>query len=422
MPDKQRRQFLKATALGSMAAMAGCLGGGGDDTDLNYVHPSYFGADAEDIVPMFEEQEDVSVSTQSSPGDATSTREYYVNQFVAESGDFDIGNMDIIWPGEFASNGWAAEMEDPEGHTDNMLQTPVDAMTIDGSMYGMPLHTDANALYYRTDKLEEYGYDGPPETFMELVDMAQDILDQDDEIENGYIWQGGTNEGLTIMWLNWVWGMGGEVYDGDSVTVNSEEGVAALQHAVDLIHEHNVTPEFMPSSSTDENRETFQQGNTLFMRNWPYAVALMNEDGSDVAGDFTVAPLPTSEDNPDAQNSCLGGWNLFINANAQNAELAQDFATFASSLEIQERLAQEHSRLPVRQEVYENEEIRNEFEELALFEDILGRTNARPGLADYPTFSEIVFTQANNALVQSKTPQEALDDAQSEIEDQIDEA
>lgn len=416
---QRRRTFVKGAAMAGLAGLAGCLGGGDSDGGLNYVHPSYFGADAEDVVPMFEEEFDEDVSTQSSPGEATSTREYYVNQFVAESGDFDIGNMDIIWPGEFAGLGWATEMGDPEGHTDNMLETPVDAVTIDGTMYGMPLHTDANALYYRHDKLEEYGYDEPPETFSELVDMAQDILDQDDEIENGYVWQGGTNEGLTIMWLNWVWGMNGEVYDGNEVTVNSDEGVEALQHAVDLIHEYEVTPEHIPSSATDENRETFQQGNTLFMRNWPYAVSLMNEDGSDVQGDFSVAPLPTHEDHPDAANSCLGGWNLFINTYSENQELAQQFATFMASLEIQEHLAREHSRLPVRQEVYENDEIRDEFEELALFEDILDRTRARPSLEDYPTFSEIVFTQANNALVESKTPQEALDDAQAEIDEEI---
>lgn len=441
MPNQQRRQLLKATAFGGIAALAGCLGDDGDDDagtgddgsdagngtgeasgELNYVHPSYFGADAADLVPMFEEGRNISVSTQSSPGDATSTREYYVNQFIAESGDFDVGNMDIIWPGEFAGNQWAAEMEDPEGHTDNMLNTPVDAMMVDGAMYGMPLHTDANALYYRTDKLEEYGYDGPPETYTELVNMAEEILEEDDEITNGYVWQGGTNEGLTIMWLNWVWGMDGEVWDGDSVTVNHEEGVAALQHAVDLIHEYEITPEFMPSSATDENRETFQQGSTLFMRNWPYAVSLMNEEGSPVQGDFSVAPLPTHEDHPDAHNSCLGGWNLFINANAQNVGAAQEFATFAASLEAQEHLAREHSRLPVREEVYENEEIREEFEELALFENILERTRARPPLISYPTFSEIVFTEANRALVQDKTPQEALDDAQEEIEASIDEA
>lgn len=423
MSDTHRRRLLKAIALGGSGALAGCFGGGdggdgGGSDELQYVYPGYFGADAEDLVPAFEEQSGVEVSTQQIAPEAAAAREYYVNQFVAQSSDFDVGNMDIIWPGEFAANDWAAEMNDPENHTENMIETPVEAVTIDDTLYAMPIHTDANALYYRSDVLEEYGYE-PPETYMELVETAQDIMEQDDEDWNGYVWQGGTNEGLTIMWLNWLWGMGGSVEQGEEIVVNSEEGVAALQHAVDLIHEYGVTPGHVPSSSTDENRETFQQGNTLFMRNWPYAVSLMNEEGSEVRGQFDVAPLPTHESQPDAANSCLGGWNVFINAFAQNAEAAQQFATFMSSVEAQEIMALEHSRLPVRREIYEDEEAREQFELLEVFEGILDRTQARPAIEAYPTFSEIVYTQANNALVQEKTPQEALDDAQSRIDDDI---
>lgn len=417
MQKHNRRSFIKAAAAGTTVAVAGCLGGNDDDDTFRYIFPSYFGTDAEDIVPMFEEEFDVEVSQESSPGEATSTREYYVNQLIGQSGDFNIGNMDIIWPGEFAENGWAAEIEDPEGHTENMLDTPVEAVTIDDALYAMPLHTDANALYYRSDKLEEYGYDDPPETYMELVEIAQDIMDQDDEIDTGYIWQGGTNEGLTIMWFNWLWGMGGDVEQGDEIIVNTEEGYAALQHAVDLIHEYEITPEGMAASDTDDNVQTYQQGSTLFMRNWPFAIAEMAD--SDIGGDYSVAELPTHEDHPDAENACLGGWSIFINPYAENADLAQEFATFVSSLEVQEHLAREHSRLPVREEIYEDEEIREEFEEMVLLEDVLDRTRARPPVENYPELSEIIFTQANEALTQDKTPEEALDDAQEQIDEEV---
>jgi multiple sugar transport system substrate-binding protein len=419
MARPDRRNFIKAAAVGATAAVAGCMGGDddGDDDTFRYIFPSYFGTDAEDIVPMFEDEYDVEVSMESSPGEATSTREYYVNQLVGQAGDFNVGNMDIIWPGEFAGNEWALEIEDPEGHTDNMLETPVEAVTIDGTLSAMPLHTDANALYYRHDKLEEHGYDDPPETYMELVDMAQDIIDQDDEIETGYIWQGGTNEGLTIMWFNWLWGMGGDVEEGDEIVVNSQEGYDALQHAVDLIHEYEITPDSVPASDTSDNVEMYQQGETLFMRNWPFAISEMED--SDIGGDYSVAELPTHEDHPDADNACLGGWSVFINAFSGNTELSQDFATFMTSLEVQEHLAREHSRLPVREEVYEDEEIREEFEEMVMLEDILDRTRARPTIEDYPALSEIIFTQANEALTQDKTPEEALDDAQDQIDDDI---
>ena len=447
---KGRRQFVTTVAGGSIALLAGCAGGGGGGegggdgsggdggsngsngsdggggdggtSTLNYVYPGYFSNDAKSLVPMFEEKHgSISVDSQQTPSDASSTRQYYVNQFVSGASSFDVGNMDVIWPAEFAQNGWAAEMSDPEGHTENMLQTPLDAVTVDGTLYGMPIHTDANALYYRTDLLEEYGYSEPPSTYMELVNVAKDIKEQSDQDLNGYIWQGGANEGLTIMWLNWLWGMGGSVRQDGNLVVNTEKGIAALQHAVDLIHEHKVTPESIPASSTDQNRQTFQQGNTIFMRNWPYAVALMNEDGSAVKNKFDVAPLPNQEGNPDAQNSCLGGWNLFINANAKNSDAALTFASFMASMKAQETMALEHSRLPVRQELYSDEYFK-QAPLLKKFANIVDQTSARPATPKYSTFSEIVYSNCNAALVQEKSPEQALNDAQKDIDTKVNNA
>ena len=445
--DNNRRAFIKAVAGGSAVLLAGCSGdgdgnGGGngngngngtsgngdgstptaESMELTYVYPGYFSADAKDLVPMFQESaSNITIDSQQTPSNASSTRQYYVNQFVSGASSFDVGNMDVIWPAEFAKNNWAAEMPDPENRTDAMLQTPIDSVTVDGTLYGMPIHTDANALYYRTDLLEQHGYSEPPKTYMELVNMAQDIKKKSDKDLNGYIWQGGSNEGLTIMWLNWLWGMGGGVRKDGDLVVNSDKGIAALQHAVDLIHEYNVTPESIPASSTDQNRQTFQQGNTIFMRNWPYAVSLMNEDGSAVKGKFDVAPMPKQEGHPDAKNSCLGGWNLFMNASAQSKEASQQFASFMASKKAQENLALEHSRLPVRKDLYTDEYF-EQAPQLETFASIVEQTSARPATAKYSTFSEIVYSNCNAALVQEKSPEQALNDAQQEIDSEVNNA
>ncbi|MFC6963679.1 ABC transporter substrate-binding protein [Halocatena marina] len=423
---RKRRQLLKGIAVGSTTLFAGCLGSSGDNTggsdgqtEIKYVYPGYFSSDAKDLLAMFDEQaKKVTISAQKTPAESSSTRKYYVNQFISQASSFDVGNMDVVWPSEFATNGWAATVKDPKGLTDTMLKTPVESVTIDGSLYGMPIHTDANALYYRTDLLKEAGFNEPPKTYMELVKMAKKIKKTSEKDLNGYIWQGGSNEGLTIMWLNWLWGMGGSVRQNGTLTVNTKKGIDALSHAVDLIHKHGVTPQSVPSSSTDENRKTFQQGNTIFMRNWPYAYALMNEDGSQVKGKFDVAPLPKAKGSPNAKNSCLGGWNIFINNNSKHTETAQQFANFMASKQAQKNMALEHSRLPVRTDLYTDEYF-NEAEHLKLFKEIVEQTSARPSTPKYSAFSKIVYTECNKALVESKSPKKALDDAQNQIDNQI---
>ena len=446
----RRRQFIKGIGVGGATLLAGCTGGGdggsgtgttgggsgdggsgdgssggggsgGGSASLKFVHTSSFSGAIGELGPQFDEQaSNIEFSASGTPSESTTTRKYYVNQFVSQSSDFDLGMMDVIWPAEFVNNEWATKVQDPEGHTDAMLETPVEAATIDGELYGMPVFTDANALYYRKDLLDKYDYEAP-KTYMELVNIAQDIMPKEDSINNGYIWQGGANEGLTIMWLNWLWGYGGSVQKDGKLKVNSEKGVMALQHAVDLIHEYGVTPESVPASGTDGNRQTFQQGGTLFMRNWPYAVSLMNSDDSAIKDKFAVAKMPKAEGHPNAENSCLGGWNIFVNAFSENPSAAQRFATYMASKPVQETLALEFSYLPVREDLYTDEYF-EQAPNLETFAEVLQQTSARPSTPQYSTFSEIVYTECNKALVQNKSPQKALDDAQKQIDSEVNNA
>ncbi|MXV61874.1 extracellular solute-binding protein [Natronorubrum sp. JWXQ-INN-674] len=385
---------------------------------LRYLYPGYFESDAKAQIPLFEDESGITVTDEQTPAHATGTRKTYTTLFDHDETQFDVGHMDVIWPTYFSENEWAEPVDDRENYTDDMIKVQVDTVTVDGELRAMPIHTDANVLYYREDKLEEYGYSAPPKTDSELVDIAQDILDRDDEIEHGFIWQGGQNEGLTIMWLNWLWGRNGDLVDGDDIVVDTKAGVDALRHAVNLIHVYDVTPESVTHSSTDKNRKTFQTGNTLFMRNWPYAVSRL-DDGTPVSDDFSVAPLPVHEEHPDANNACLGGWNLFINPESDQKAAAQEFLEWMASEEVQRRLALDHSRLPVRKSVYDDEDVREEFETLDVFEQALEQSQSRPSITQYPRFSEIVFTECNAALCQEKTPSQALSDAQSKIDMEV---
>jgi trehalose/maltose transport system substrate-binding protein len=45
--------------------------------------------------------------------------------------------------------------------------------TVKDKLAAVPFFTDAVLLYYRTDLLEKYGFQNPPNTWSELTQMAQ---------------------------------------------------------------------------------------------------------------------------------------------------------------------------------------------------------------------------------------------------------
>jgi trehalose/maltose transport system substrate-binding protein len=103
------------------------------------------------------------------PGEesATDRLAIYNQQLGAQSSDNDIFQIDIIWPGIVAQH--AVDLN-PTLSELATLHFPalVENNTVNGALVGMPWYTDAGLLYYRSDLLEEYGFENPPETWPSL--------------------------------------------------------------------------------------------------------------------------------------------------------------------------------------------------------------------------------------------------------------
>ena len=82
------------------------------------------------------------------------------------------------------------------------LQGPVESNTYEDKVYGVPWFTDAGLLYYRKDLVEKAGFSGPPATWDELKEQANQIM-QDEGTKFGFVFQGAEYEGGTVKW----WGV-----------------------------------------------------------------------------------------------------------------------------------------------------------------------------------------------------------------------
>jgi multiple sugar transport system substrate-binding protein len=164
------------------------------------------------LIEQFNKQSDFKVRQREMPSDTGQYFDKLRTQFQAGGGDIDVIIGDVIWPAQFAANGWIADLTDRFTDADEFLPGPMQSATYEGKVYGVPWYTDAGLLYYRKDLLEKAGYSGPPATWDELQEMANKVK-QDEGIKNGFVFQGAEYEGGVCNGLEYIRTHGGDVLD-----------------------------------------------------------------------------------------------------------------------------------------------------------------------------------------------------------------
>jgi trehalose/maltose transport system substrate-binding protein len=342
----------------------------------------------------------------------------YRQQWAAQSGDIDIFQIDVIWPGIVAEH--VIDLSEALGEeASNFFEGIVENNTVDGQLTGMPWFTDAGLLYYRTDLLETHGFE-PPETWEELETAAQAIMEAERESNpdfEGFIFQGRAYEGLTCNGLEWqVSQGGGMIVESDgTVSVNNDQAIAAFERAASWVN--GIAPEGVTTYREPETFNVWVAGNAAFSRNWPYQYAASQESET-IAGNVGVSPLPRGEGEDGRNAATLGGWQLAVSRYSDEPEASIEFVKYLTSAEVQRAFAIERSMLPTRPAVYEDAELAevNEFipRLLPVFESAVGRP-AGPAADLYAEVSTVYYQNLNQVLSGSKSAQDAAADMEQEI-------
>lgn len=353
------------------------------------------------------------------PGTSGEQFNFYTQRFAAEASTPDTIHMDIVWPATFAGAGWALPLDDyvSQDTQDQYLESYINALNVDGELVGLPGDADALMFWYRTDLLEKYGYDGPPETWSELIEMAQTIKEGEGNPNlRGITFQGANIEGLLANFLEFLWGNGGSILDEDgNIVIDNQQGVEALQMMIDLSKVHNVASDAVVDTATDDSRVIFQDGRAIFMMNWTYVWGRLNSEDSAVKGNVGVSTPPAFEGHD--PNVCLGGFQFAVNANSENPELAAEVIQQLSSFEGQKQAALIRGDMPTMKSVYEDEEVIEANPWFEQVRPILATGKSRPKSPTYGEVSSAIRNELSAALGGQKTAEEALSDAADALED-----
>ncbi|RUX27765.1 ABC transporter substrate-binding protein [Mesorhizobium sp. M7A.F.Ca.US.011.01.1.1] len=278
---------------------------------------------------------------------------------AAGNSDIDVYQTDVIWAPQLASqlvDLTAATKDIVAEHFPSIIQS----QTVNGKLVALPIFTDAPALYYRKDLLDKYGAKVPA-TWKELADTARLVMDKERAAGNrdiwGFVFQGNAYEGLTCDALEWVMSNGGgQIIEPDgTISVNNSQAAAVLDMVKGWVG--TIAPPGVLAYQEEESRGVWQTGNAVFMRNWPYAYALGNGEGSPIKGKFDVAPLPAGTGEGARPVATLGGWNLAVSKYSKHPDAAIELIKFIASPAMQKYRTLKTSNLPTIQALYDDADI-----------------------------------------------------------------
>jgi multiple sugar transport system substrate-binding protein len=339
----------------------------------------------------------------------------YSTWFNSKSKTPDLFIMDVIWPKMFASAGWIAPIDEyvDDEYLKRFWPAATEVANLDGKLYGIQYYMDVGVFFYRKDLLEKYQL-SVPTTWSEMEKVSQEIMSKENNPNLvGYVFQGAKIEGATINWLEFLWGMGGDVFDADGkLKVDTPEGIEALKTMQRLVHESKVSPISVAASNPNDNQIVFSNGNAIFMRNWPSYYAAMK--GTDVDGKYDIAPLPHTEGFE--SHASTGGWVLAINSNSKYKKEAAEVMKWILSDSEQKSIAINASKIPSVRQVFSDPELISNQPLLEKLQPMLEQAKSRPALRAYEQFSRAVQTEVNLVLNGQKEPEQALKDAQTEID------
>lgn len=419
----KRRTFLeRAVALGLTSTVAGslleaCGGGGGSQssgpTTIVWQTENDNSGTYPGLVDTYNKtnKDNVHVVWNNGPSDTSSLITRYDNTLRARSATFDVFNIDVVWPAEFSSNGWTVDLTSRWSADERAkyLNGPIKSCTYNGQVVAAPMRTDLGILYYRTDIVST-----PPETFEQLTSIAKSNASK---AKMGYAWQGIQGEALVCDFVEVIAGYGGSILDpNDSkkVTVNSPETLQALNEMISWVG--TISPISITTYAEEQCRQAFQNGDAIFMRNWPYAYSLGNDaTKSKVAGKFDIHAIPYGGKGT-VGHSAVGGWNMAINAFSKKSDAAWSFIKYILSDAAQKELAIKGSFTPALKSTYDDADVKAKQPLFTKLQPILLNSLPRPVSPVYPDLSNLIQTHIHQALTKTASPASALSALQSDLQ------
>ena len=359
---------------------------------VSILMPAPFADATAELVETFNrEHPGIALSVTRGPLETEAVSDLAISSLLLGNSPYDVLLMDVTWTPKYAKAGWLEPLEAWLGADalEDLAPGAELGNAFDGHLWRFPLVADMGLLFWRTDLME-----APPRTPSELEAISQS-LQQEGRVHWGYVWEGRQYEGLSCTYLEVLRGFGGRWLRDGSPDLNSNAAIAAsqwLRHLVDV----GITPPAVANMAEPEALQTFETGDAAFMRNWPYAWAELNKNGSLLAGKVGITTMVSEPQEPHVATQ--GSWGLAVLSTSKHKQAAVEALQFLTSTAAQKQLNLNWGYTPTRLSVFEDPELIRANPVLPELQAALAAAVLRPVTPIYAQLSDLLYREVNTVI------------------------
>ncbi|WP_054939567.1 ABC transporter substrate-binding protein [Paenibacillus ihuae] len=313
-----------------------------------------------------------------------------------------------------------------EPYKGTVVQSQLDLYSKNGNIYGLSTHVGATVAFYNTEILEQAGVD-----YKSIVTWEDFKKAGIQVYEKTGKYMGTADTSATWQASLLLAQQNSDFTDADGKPqVNTPEMVRAMTMLKDLQDNNVISTIAGGQPDTEEAYGEFNSGNyaTAFMPLWQ--MSRYTNYMKDLSGKIAIAPLPVLEKGMHRSYGG-GGTGTVVTKTAKDVQLAKDFIAYAklsldANIEIWNTLGFD----PINMSVWDMKEVThnpdNQFVKyfvnnpFDVLNEIREEINLIKSTSASPTINNVLCTVTLNEIFEDgKDIQKALDDAQTQIEQEL---
>lgn len=416
-PNSSRRGVLRAAGVAAITGLAGCsvLNSNTNDTSsstegktnklvlYNMGGLKYDQGTAKNI-ERFEKQTGITVSVNEVPW--VNLKTTLTTQFRNESSKVDAFIGPTWWLSDFIAADWIEPLGLSDDHMSKFPKNIRKLVTFDGKVFHAPTYGKWGTFLYNKPYLSKHGFESPPGTWDEVISMGN-------ELKSGSMtpfaccWD--TRD--IFLFKQLLYQAGGQLFDTNNKPTFVDKGIQVFNEFLLPLQRQGIFPKGITSMNEGTVGDAFVGGNLAMTESWsPLAKRALGEWDANRLGSAKPPKGPASR----ATFQDTAG--VVVSAFSNRKRTAKRFAEFMSTTESSKTDMLVEGNPAAVPAVYDDQEIRDKYPS-DILDDMkynLMHANSEKYKAQ-PQVDEAISNQITPALLEQKTPEQALKQAEREI-------